>query len=111
MDQCIRRAEDCTADLGDNVAAISRRRHSSGEKFRITLQGAAFASRADAGKRLMELVNEQFAVVQKSIHPTQEAIAGELGGFTVLTTVERVMATTEIRITLQGAPQGELRFS
>lgn len=89
-------------------AAIDRRRDTSGEKFMMDLDGVRHTKRPEAGGALKNIIGRQLAVVTKGTHSRQHAVAGEIGGFPVATTVERRLGSYHITVAMQGAPNGEI---
>jgi hypothetical protein len=77
----------------------------------MTAGNARYTRRADAGEQLKAAITELDQALGRSGHKRLCEPAGELGGFPVLVTLERVLGTATIIIELQGAPGSEIRMS
>ena len=93
-----------TALIGDIDTAISRRADTRGDGFTMTIGGIRYTKRTDAGRRLQQLTAQLEDALLKSSHQRLEEQSGELGGFTVTVTVERVLGSMNIIMALDGAP-------
>jgi hypothetical protein len=85
-------------------AAITRRRDTRGDAFTMTVGNARHSRRQDAGEHLRALITGQDQALTRSGHRRLTGPLGELGGFSVLVTIERVLASTYLVIEMQGAP-------
>ena len=92
-------------------AAIGRRRDTRGDAFSMTAANTRYTRRTDAGEHLKAAITELDQALTRSGHKRLCEPVGELGGFPVLVTVERVLGTATIIIELQGAPGSEVRMS
>ena len=100
-----------TALIGDIDTAISRRADTRGDAFTMTIGGIRYTKRTDAGRRLQQLTAQLEDALLKSSHQRLEEQSGELGGFTVTVTVERVLGSMNIIMALDGAPGTEVRMT
>ena len=100
-----------TGLIGDIDTAISRRADTRGDAFTMTIGGIRYTKRTDAGRRLQQLTAQLEDAVLKSSHQRLEEQSGELGGFTVTVTVERVLGSMNIIMALDGAPGTEVRMT
>jgi hypothetical protein len=104
MAQAEQRITALTALVEEIEAAIGRRADTRGDAFTMTMDGINYAKRTDAGQRLQQLVTQLEQDLLKSSHRRLEERPGELGGFTVTVTVERVLGSMNVIMALDGAP-------
>jgi N12 class adenine-specific DNA methylase/SAM-dependent methyltransferase len=104
-----RRTEHLTALIATTDAAIARRRDTRGDAFTMTIDGTRHTQRADAGRHLKHQLERQLAGVPYTSNEPQQH--GQLGGFDVISTARRVLATREVVLTLHGAPEADIRLS
>jgi N12 class adenine-specific DNA methylase len=100
-----------TALTQDIDAAIGRRRDTRGDAFAMTIGGTACGKRADAGRRLQQLIAQTHDALLTSAHPRLQEHPGELGGFPLTLTVERVLGSVNVIMALDGAPGTDIRMS
>ena len=100
-----------TALIDDIGTAIGRRTDTRGDAFTMTVDGIRYAKRTDAGQRLQQLTAQMEEALLRTSHRRLEERPGELGGFTVTVTVERVLGSTNVVMTLDGAPGTDLRMT
>jgi len=100
-----------TALVQDIGTATSRRRDTRGDAFAMTAAGFTYAKRADAGRRLQQLIAQMHDGLLKSEHRRLSEQPGELGGFPVTVTVERVLGSMNVILALDGAPGTDIRMS
>ena len=91
--------------------AIARRTDTRGDAFTMTIDGMACTKRTDAGRRLQQLVAQLEQDLLKSSHRRLEERPGQLGGFPVVVTVERVLGSMNVITALDGAPGTEIRMT
>ena len=91
--------------------AIARRTDTRGDAFTMTIDGMAYTKRTDAGRRLQQLVAQLEQDLLKSSHRRLEERPGQLGGFPVVVTVERVLGSMNVITALDGAPGTEIRMT
>jgi hypothetical protein len=77
----------------------------------MTMDGIRYTKRTDAGRHLQHLVAQQEQDLLKSSHRRLEERPGELGGFPVTVTVERVLGSMNVILVLDGAPGTEIRMN
>ena len=109
--QADQRIAALTALIGDIDTAISRRTDTRGDAFTMTMDGVRYTKRTDAGRRLQQLTAQMQEALLKSSHRRLEERPGELGGFTVTVTVERVLGSMNVIMALDGAPGTEVRMT
>ena len=109
--QADQRIAALTALIGDIDTAISRRTDTRGDAFTMTIDGIRYTKRTDAGRRLQQLTAQMEDALLKSSHRRLEERPGELGGFTVTVTVERVLGSMNVIMALDGAPGTEVRMT
>jgi hypothetical protein len=102
-------ALDATAAQID--AAIARRRDTRGDAFAMIAGGSRHIRRQDAGEHLKALIADQDQALTRSGHRRLIEQPGELGGFPLAVTTERVLATVSVTIQLVGAPGTEIRMT
>jgi len=89
--------------------AISRRHDTRGDAFTMTVADREHHQRAQAGQHLKDLLEREFAALDhvrsRNIHP------GSLGGFPLVSAIERSLGKTTITLILDGAPGGTLQLS
>jgi hypothetical protein len=107
--QADQRIATLTALIGDIDTAISRRTHTRGDAFTMTIDGIRYTKRTDAGRRLQQLTAQMEDALLKSSQRQFEERPGELGGFMVIVTVERVLGSMNVIMALAGAPGTEVR--
>ena len=100
-----------TALIGDIDTAISRRTDTRGDAFTMTIDGISYTKRTDAGRRLQQLTAQMEDALLKSSHRRLEERPGQLGGFPVTVTVERVLGSMNVIMALGGAPGTEVRMT
>ena len=100
-----------TALVQDIGTATGRRRDTRGDAFAMTASGFTYAKRADAGRRLQQLIAQMHDGLLKSEHRRLSEQPGELGGFPVTVTVERVLGSMNVILALDGAPGTDIRMS
>ena len=99
-------------ELIDDIAiAIARRIDTRGDAFTTTMDGIKYAKRADASRHLQQLVAQLEQTLLKSSHRRLEERPGELGGFPVTVTVERVLGSMNVILALDGAPGTDIRMT
>jgi hypothetical protein len=97
--------------IDDIAAAIARRTDTRGDAFTMTIDGIAYTKRTDTGQRLQQLVATMEEALFQSSHRRLEERPGELGGFPVTVTVERVIGSMNVILALDGAPGTEVRMT
>ena len=100
-----------TALIGDTDTAISRRTDTRGDAFTTTMDGIRYTKRTDAGRRLQHLTAQMEDALLKSSHQRLEEQPGQLGGFTMTVTVERILGSMNVIMALDGAPGTEVRMT
>jgi len=100
-----------TVLIDDIDTAISCRTDTRGDAFTMTLDGVRYTKRTDAGWRLQQLTVQIEDALLKSSHRQLEERPGELGGFMVTITVERVLGSMNVTMALNGAPGTEVRMT
>ena len=109
--QADQRITALTTLIDDIGIAIARRTDTRGDAFTMTIDGFAYAKRTDAGRCLQQLVAQLEQDLLKSSHRRLEERPGELGGFPVVVTVERVLGSMNVITALDGAPGTEIRMT
>jgi hypothetical protein len=97
--------------IDDIGAAIARRTDTRGDAFTMTMNGTRYTKRTDAGRYLQQLIAQMEQALLKSSHRRLEERPGELGGFEVTVTVERVLGSMNIVTALDGAPGTDIRMT
>ena len=100
-----------TALVDDIGTAISLRRDTRGDAFTMTAGGFTYTKRADAGRHLKQITAQMEDTLLKSGHRRLLERPGELGGFPVTVTIERVLGSMNVILALDGAPGTEIRMS
>ena len=77
----------------------------------MTLDGIRYTKRTDASRRLQQLAAQMEDALLKSSHRRLEERPGQLGGFTVTVTVERVLGSMNVIMALDGAPGTDVRMT
>jgi hypothetical protein len=109
--QANQRIAALTALIGDVHSAISRRADTRGDAFTMTMDGIRYTKRTDAGRRLQQLTAQTEDALLTSSHRQVKERPGELGGFTVAVTVERVLGSMNVIMAVDGAPGTEVRMT
>jgi uncharacterized small protein (DUF1192 family) len=109
--QAEQRIAALTATIEDITAAVTRRTDTRGDAFTMTIDGIPYAKRADAGRRLQQLVAQLEQDLFRSSHRRLEERPGNLGGFELTVTVERVLGSMNVTTALDGAPGTEIRMT
>ena len=109
--QADQRIAALTALIGDIDTAIRRRTDTRGDAFTMTMDGIKYSKRTDAGRRLQQLTTQMEEVLLKSSHRRLEEQPGDLGGFIVTVTVERVLGSMNVIMALDGAPGTDVRMT
>ena len=109
--QADQRIAALTALVGDIDTAITLRRDTRGDAFAMATGGFRYTKRTDAGRRLQQLTAQMEDTLLKSSHRRLLERPGELGGFPVTVTVERVLGSMNVILALDGAPGTEIRMS
>jgi hypothetical protein len=109
--QADQRIATLTALIGDIDSAISRRADTRGDAFTMTMDSIRYTKRTDAGRRLQQLTVQMEGALLNSSHRRLERRSGELGGFAVSVTVERVLGSMNVIMVLDGAPGTEVRMT
>jgi hypothetical protein len=76
----------------------------------MTIDGARYDKRNDAGKRLQQVLQREAASLTGGQRRTGTR-AGHLGGFDVTAMSDRVLGTIQVVVALDGAPGTELRMT
>ena len=100
-----------TALVDDIGTAITLRRDTRGDAFTMTAGGFTYTKRADAGRHLQQITAQMEDTLLKSGHRRLLERPGELGGFPVTVTVERVLGSMNVILALDRAPGTEIRMS
>jgi hypothetical protein len=100
-----------TALIGDIDTAIRRRIDTRGDAFTMTMDGIRYSKRTDAGRRLQQLTAQMQDALLKSSHRRLEEQPGQLGGFAMTVTVERVLGSMNVIMALDGAPGTDVRMT
>jgi hypothetical protein len=111
ISQTEQRIDALTAVIDDIGTAISRRTDTRGDKFTMTMNGIRYLKRTDAGQRLQQLTAQMEDTLLKTSHRRLQEQPGELGGFPVTVTVERVLGSMNVIMTLDGAPGTDVRMT
>jgi hypothetical protein len=77
----------------------------------MRIDGTRYIKRTDAGRRLQQLAGQTEDALLKSSYRRLEERPGELGGFTLSVTMERVLGSVNVTMTLDGAPGTEVRMT
>jgi hypothetical protein len=77
----------------------------------MTMDGIAYTKRTDAGRHLQQLVAQLEQDLFRTSHRRLEERPGELGGFPLAVTVERVLGSVNVILTLDGAPGTDIRMT
>ena len=108
--QADQRIATLTALIGDIDTAISRRTDTRGDVFTMTMDGIRYTENR-SGRRLQQLAVQMEGALLNSSHRRLEKRSGELGGFAVSVTVERVLGSMNVIMVLDGAPGTEVRMT
>ena len=100
-----------TALVDEIGTAIALRRDTRGDAFAMTAGGFTYTKRADAGRCLQQITAQMEDTLLKSVHRRLLERPGELGGFPVTVTVERVLGSMNVILALDRAPGTEIRMS
>ena len=100
-----------TALVDDIGTAITLRRDTRGDAFAMTAGGFTYTKRADAGWRLQQITTQMEDTLLTSGDRRLLERPGELGGFPVTVTVERVLGSMNVILALDRAPGTEIRMS
>ena len=100
-----------TALADDIGTAITLRRDTRGDAFTMTASSFTYTKRADAGRHLQQITAQMEDTLLKSGHRRLLERPGELGGFPVTITVERVLGSMNVILALDRAPGTEIRMS
>jgi N12 class adenine-specific DNA methylase/SAM-dependent methyltransferase len=111
VSQAEQRIATLTALIDDIGTAIARRADTRGDAFTMTMDGVRYAKRTDAGQRLQQLTAQMEEALLKTSHRRLQEQPGELGGFAVTVTVERVLGSMNVIMALDGAPGTEIRMT
>ena len=96
--------------FADSVdTAIARRQDTRGENFTMTVDQVRHDKRADAGQHVKDILEREAARLTGQL---RRAISlGNLGGFPVSADVHRSLGTTNITLSLEGAPDTTIDLS
>jgi hypothetical protein len=111
VSQAEQRIAVLTALIEDIGTAIGRRTDTRGDAFTMTIDGTGYTKRTDAGRRLQLLIAQMEDALLKASHRRLEERPGELGGFALIVTVERILGSINVIMTLDGAPGTEIRMN
>src|ERR1035441_9206865 len=100
-----------TALIDEIGTAISRRTDTRGDAFTMSIDGIGYTKRIDAGRCLQQLTAQMAEALFKTSHRRLHEQAGELGGFAMTVTVERVLGTMNVIMALDGAPGTDVRMT
>jgi hypothetical protein len=75
------------------------------------MNGIRYDKRTDAGQRLQQLIAQMGETLLRTSHRRLEERPGEVGGFTVTVTVERILGSVNVIMALDGAPGTDVRMS
>jgi len=100
-----------TTLIDDIAAAITRRTDTRGDAFTMTTDGIAYTKRTDAGRHLQQLVVQLEQDLFSTSHRRLEERPGELGGFPLIVTIERVLGSMNVILALGGAPGTDIRMT
>ena len=92
-------------------AAVTRRQDTRGDGFIMSVGPTRHTRRQDAGEHLRTLIAEQDQDLTGSGHRRLAQPLGELGGFPLTATTERILGSTIVILELDGAPGTELRMT
>jgi hypothetical protein len=81
-----------------------------GDAFTMTFDSIPYTKRSDVGRRLQQLVVQLEQDLFKSSHRRLEEHPGQLGGFPLTVTVERVLGSINV-ITASTAPPAPIRMT
>jgi hypothetical protein len=109
--QAEQRIATLTALIADIDVAVNRRTDTRGDAFTMTIDSIRYTTRTDVGRRLQQLIAQMQEALLKSSHRRLEERPGELGGFTVSVTVERVLGSMNVIMAIDGAPGTEVRMT
>ena len=109
--QADQRIATLTALIGDIDTAISRRTDTRGDAFTMTMDGIKYSKRTDADRRLQYLTAQMHDALLKSSHRRLEEQPGQLGGFAMTVTVERILGSMNVIMALDGAPGTDVRMT
>ena len=113
LEQAIAQHEDAitalTRQCADIDAAVSRRQDTRSGAFVMTIDGQGHRKRASAGEHLKERLAREIAELDGLRARTAQV--GSLGGFPVVSQVERSMGKTIVTLSLDGVPAGAIRLS
>jgi hypothetical protein len=84
------------------VAAIARRQDTRGENFAMTVDQVRHDKRADAGQHVKDILTREAAGLAGQLR--RAVNIGNLGGFQVTGDVHRSLGSTQIALSLKGAP-------
>jgi N12 class adenine-specific DNA methylase len=82
--------------------AINRRQDTRGENFTMTVDQVRHDKRADAGQHIKDILQREAAGLTGQLR--RAVSLGRLGGFPVSADVHRSLGTTNITLSLEGAP-------
>jgi hypothetical protein len=82
--------------------AITRRQDTRGENFTMTVDQVRHEKRADAGQHVKDILEREAAGLTGQLR--RAVSLGQLGGFPVSADVHRSLGTTNITLSLEGAP-------
>ena len=82
--------------------AIARRQDTRGENFTMTVDQVRHDKRADAGQHVKDILEREAAGLAGQLR--RAVSLGQLGGFPVNADVHRSLGTTNITLSLEGAP-------
>ena len=82
--------------------AIARRQDTRGENFTMTVNQVRHDKRADAGQHVKDILEHEAAGLAGQLR--RAVSLGQLGGFPVSADVYRSLGTTNITLSLEGAP-------
>jgi hypothetical protein len=106
----LHRVAELEAQTEQIDAAIGRRRSTRGDAFAMTLGTSRYTKRGDAGEQLKTIIDGLDQALMKSSHKQVGERPGQLGGFELAVTVERILGKVNVTIALDGAPGAELRL-
>jgi hypothetical protein len=105
------RIERLTELVSEIDTAIGRRRDTRGDAFTMTLDGDTYPKRSHARYRLMQFLDREIAMLNRSAHPRADARPGQLGGFAVTVSTQRILGTVQATLALDGAPESGIRLT
>lgn len=97
--------------VGEIDAAIGHRRDTRGDAFTMTLDGVAYTKRSHAGYRLMQFLDREITGLNRSAHPRADTRPGQLGGFAVTVSTQRILGTVQATLALGGVPESGIRLT